>query len=660
MQTSLRNHSKSILKLPELKRKWNNFSKKQFFNNNNQQVSVFNRRNYQIRSIRYWFYLLHTIGADCWNLFVDYCIQEYGSFNADFSGFVFDEPVNFEGFKLENVDFSNSFFEVPANFRGAKFQKIANFSTTTFKHEVDFQDTYFENVIFVHAQFQDTADFSKSQFQKINFNQASFQKIVNFSESIFKDINFAGTVFSPEVDFSRATLSQELNLKDSNLHQVENLLFRETKFLKPMNCYECTFPAVNFSGAEFQLTADFSKAIFLEKTRFSEAKFLQEVKFLETTFKKEVCFSNTFFEKKTRFTGSVFHQNADFQKLQSNGELYFDKTLFKADAVFRNYHHKHFTSFKETCFEKLVEFGTGENYNRQLIDFTGMQLYFGRNSRWTTDYATLLKIQQLRHLAWNLKQKKLSSRLSQLERFARRGVKLKQMFSQITNFWKKDEKNPSFLKYFVKFIFFIFYAIPWSIRFFLFWPLGQISVFFYGTKNNRNYIRTLFFLVLSFPVFYFLYTKTILLQAAPVIGGCNKTQTYSFILQHYLPFVDYWNITPYLQSCFTGAIPSKIYNIVVAQSIFSILLAFFTLLPFLENIFNRIQFATKKTLDNSTPVILNPTEKTAILSFPSDITSTAIVEQSDEEVRKIRDEDIIDSPNTTKTVFGREAKTKKN
>ena len=38
MQTSLRNHSKFILKLPELKRKWNNFS-----NGNNFLTITINR-----------------------------------------------------------------------------------------------------------------------------------------------------------------------------------------------------------------------------------------------------------------------------------------------------------------------------------------------------------------------------------------------------------------------------------------------------------------------------------------------------------------------------------------------------------------------------------------------------------------------------------------
>ena len=476
-----------------------------------------------------------------------------------------------------------------------------------------------------------------------------------FSDSIFEKINFAGTVFSPEVDFSRATFSQELDFKDSNLHQVENLLFRETKFLERMNCREYNFPAVNFSRAEFRQTADFSKAIFLGKTRFSEAKFLQEVKFLETTFKKEVYFSNIFFEKKTRFTGSVFHQSADFHKLQSNGELYFDKALFKADAVFRNYHHNHFTSFKEACFEQLVEFGTGENYNSQLIDFTGMKLYFGCGSRWTTDCNTLIKIQQLRHLAWNLKQKKLNRRLSQLERLARRGVKYKQLLSQIKNFWKKDEKKPSFLKYFVKFIFFIFYAIPWSVRFFLFWPLGQLSMFLYGSRSHNNYIRSLLFLVISYPIFYFLYIPTSLLQEGIVFGSCNRFQTYSFVLQHYLPFVDHWyfgNITAHLQNCFAGTISPKTQNIISAQSFFSILLVFFTLLPLLENLFKRIRFVIKKTppytaLANYS--VLNPTEKIAILTLPdSDKTPITLAENPLPGIRKIRDEDIIDSPDLKK------------
>ena len=192
---------------------------------------------------------------------------------------------------------------------------------------------------------------------------------------------------------------------------------------------------------------------------------------------------------------SVFHQNANFQGLQPKKEIYFNDTHFKAEAIFRNYHLRNFTSFKKACFEQLAEFGIDEKYDMQLIDFTEVQMHFSPKSKWTTKYTTLLKIQQLRHLAWRLKNKKLNRKLSQLERLARRGVKLKQLLSQMKNFWQIDKKKRGFLGYFFRFIFFIFFVIPWGIRFLLFWPLGQLSIFFYGTKNHNNYIRSLFFLI---------------------------------------------------------------------------------------------------------------------------------------------------------------------
>ena len=46
---------------------------------------------------------------------------------------------------------------------------------------------------------------------------------------------------------------------------------------------------------------------------------------MRTNFQQEVYFQEAFFERGTNFIGSVFYQNADFQKIQSNGELYFDK-----------------------------------------------------------------------------------------------------------------------------------------------------------------------------------------------------------------------------------------------------------------------------------------------------------------------------------------------
>ena len=97
-------------------------------------------------------------------------------------------------------------------------------------------------------------------------------------------------------------------------------------------------------------------------------------------------------------------------------------------------------------------------------------------------------------------------------------------------------------------------------------------------------------------------------------------------------------------------IPPKTYNIVIAQSIFSILLIFFTLLPLLENIFNWIKFTTKKRNTDTVALIsggLNPTEKTATISLPdSDTIPIILGEQPSSEIRKIRDEDIIDNPDT--------------
>ena len=110
MQTSLKHSKKFIVKLEELQKQWYEFYGK--ISNKNKNIEIFAKRNFNIRSPRYWFYLLHTTGAECWNLFVDFCVQELGSFNTDFSGFIFDEKANFEGFNFENVDFSNSFFKV--------------------------------------------------------------------------------------------------------------------------------------------------------------------------------------------------------------------------------------------------------------------------------------------------------------------------------------------------------------------------------------------------------------------------------------------------------------------------------------------------------------------------------------------------------------------
>ena len=157
MQTSLKHSKKFIVKLEELQKQWYEFYGK--ISNKNKNIEIFAKRNFNIRSPRYWFYLLHTTGAECWNLFVDFCVQELGSFNTDFSGFIFDEKANFEGFNFENVDFSNSFFKVPVSFEGAKFHKHANFSTCTFSKKQIFKQPVLK-VLFLHMyRFQNNSCF---------------------------------------------------------------------------------------------------------------------------------------------------------------------------------------------------------------------------------------------------------------------------------------------------------------------------------------------------------------------------------------------------------------------------------------------------------------------------------------------------------------------
>ena len=162
----------------------------------------------------------------------------FKSYALDFSGQVFDEPVN----AYECI------FENHAYFTGASFKKIANFHAARFNESTDFSQAFFEA----------TADFRKASFVgNAHFNDAIFVNYV-----IFIEVKFDGTA-----SFSGVTFR-------------EKALFHDAKFGKDAHFTNTTFKfhAV-FRDSTFKGDANFKGAWFLGEAQFFKAQFHNQCRF---------------------------------------------------------------------------------------------------------------------------------------------------------------------------------------------------------------------------------------------------------------------------------------------------------------------------------------------------------------------------------------------
>jgi uncharacterized protein YjbI with pentapeptide repeats len=166
-------------------------------------------------------------------------------------GFAFEVPSHTVSIRARSTVFGgpvaamNRTFEGLAYFRGAHFLRPADFSHTTFRGTVNFQDAaFFDKVTFQSCRFQCPLVF----MFMANFRAASdFRQIESDGDFVVQYAAFRS------VDFSRATFAGRF--KGYGLDVLERADFTYVDFQGRVLADSCHFGEANFSGSQFYAPA---------------------------------------------------------------------------------------------------------------------------------------------------------------------------------------------------------------------------------------------------------------------------------------------------------------------------------------------------------------------------------------------------------------------
>ena len=170
-------------------------------------------------------------------------------------------------------------------------------------------------------------------FYRVGFRNSYFGTSLNFSGVKFTEfVNFSGVKFTKgadfylSADFSRAKFTEFVNFSEAEFTEFVN--FSEAEFTKGADFYL----SADFSRAKFT-EADFSRAEFTGSVHFSWAKFT-EADFSRATFTWNADFSGATFTRNADFSGATFTRNADFSGAKFT-EASFSEAIFEHIPIFR-------------------------------------------------------------------------------------------------------------------------------------------------------------------------------------------------------------------------------------------------------------------------------------------------------------------------------------
>jgi hypothetical protein len=269
---------------------------------------------------------------------VDFTGVEFGEKEADFSGFVFPGPADFQG---AGFDW--------ASFAGAQFATGARFSETQFRRGVSFAGAQFGGLTeFEGAVISSEADFEGARFLKQS--SGPLAPSARFNRAVFKQkAEFRGAKFAGDVDFRKCQF-------------IESARFDEAEFGGEGQFAGATFGGlVSFCKTRFGLRADFVQAQFARESRFGEAAFAGIASFDDARFAGEASFHNVKFAAESAFLAARFDSKARFDSARFSGRARFRLASFGAGAL-----------FKSAAFETDARF----NDARFLADATFRETWF--------------------------------------------------------------------------------------------------------------------------------------------------------------------------------------------------------------------------------------------------------------------------------------------
>lgn len=195
--------------------------------------------------------------------------------DADLSGLVFEDDVNFTGSRFEDMNFASAVFS-----QGAFFDRI----------EVS-GDAWFDG-----AHFRRDASFSGSRFSgAAEMNLTAFDDYGYFADSAFLGgLHISSSAFQGFADFYGARVSGDL-------------LCLNTKFGDGAGFMSTEFDGdANFGMSSFAGYTSFGESVFRGDANFALARFDEAVYFGDARFKGDAIFGLTQFEGLANFAGTYF------------------------------------------------------------------------------------------------------------------------------------------------------------------------------------------------------------------------------------------------------------------------------------------------------------------------------------------------------------------
>ena len=182
-----------------------------------------------------------------------------------------------------NVSFLNCVFEREVSFRGCNIAGRADFTQSTFKQGVNFEEvTFGDNAFFNDCKFEGEVRFQNAVFQKkANFMKADFGKTCNFQSSVFTlEAQFGLCQFREYTDFSLTSFSRDalFNYAVSSKRLVfENATFSARCELMNVEAIEVNMRNCTFWGSSRFIAAKIIKQLSFENSVFWKIPELDDI-----------------------------------------------------------------------------------------------------------------------------------------------------------------------------------------------------------------------------------------------------------------------------------------------------------------------------------------------------------------------------------------------
>lgn len=298
-----------------------------------------------------------------------FCFLEFGN-GAQFTNAKFRSHTTFIRSRFgDDVNFDNTQFGAQTSFHSSRFGNNANFRDARFGKDTNFSEIEFgENTYFFHSEFEGEACFDTALFEHCaDFSDAIFKGKVNFSRAMFgahsrfvnliflmdvnffgvrfgRDLYFVGTHFCKDVTFKGAQFSEETYFMGAQFDgKVNFVAISEEALANPYKtfydrqnskkwsenlspAYSDTFNSINFNGANFLDSVNFTGRLFEGSTSFGRLT-------SPMTIRRFNSYGTTLEEELPKGKPVVFKQAPLFHNCKLHQDTTFDGAHFPAPSV---------------------------------------------------------------------------------------------------------------------------------------------------------------------------------------------------------------------------------------------------------------------------------------------------------------------------------------